>query len=122
MGIGIFRHAEEFESYAAGQTIFTQGDPCGQMYVVQEGEVDMVVGEKVVETVGPNGIFGEMALVDNQPRSASAIARTDCRVVPLTEEKFMAHVHRTPFFSLQVMRVLVRRIRQMNEQAGTTQQ
>jgi CRP-like cAMP-binding protein len=116
MTIGIFRHAEEFETYAAGETIFQAGDACSDMYVVQEGEVEIVVNGKVVETVGPDGIFGEMALVDTSPRSATAVAKTALRVVPLNEQKFMSHVLRTPFFALQVMRVLAHRLRAMNKQ------
>ncbi len=51
------------------------------MYVVQEGEVDIVIRDQVVETVGPGGILGELALIDQGPRSASARARTDCKLV-----------------------------------------
>ncbi len=116
MTIGIFRHAEDFETYAAGETIFSEGDPCGNMYVVQDGEVDVIVNGKLIETVGPDGIFGEMALVDTSPRSATVMARTAVRVVPLDEQKFMSHVLRTPFFALQVMRVLANRLREMNKQ------
>jgi CRP-like cAMP-binding protein len=116
MSIGIFRHAEDYETYSAGETIFREGDPCGSMYVIQQGEVDVVVNGRVVETVGPDGIFGEMALVDASLRSATAVAKTDARVVPLDEQKFMSHVLRTPFFALQVMRVLAHRLRETNKQ------
>lgn len=114
--IGIFRHADEFETFSAGEIIFKTGDPCTVMYVIQAGEVEIVVNGKVVETVGPDGVFGEMALVDENPRSADAVAKTDVRVVPLDEQKFMSHVLRTPFFALQVMRILADRLRAMNRQ------
>ncbi|MAU00875.1 MAG: hypothetical protein CL608_27335 [Anaerolineaceae bacterium] len=55
-----------------------------------------------------------MALVDDSPRSATAVAKTDCRLVPLDEKAFLDHIHRTPFFALQVMRILTNRLRNMN--------
>jgi CRP/FNR family cyclic AMP-dependent transcriptional regulator len=85
------------------------------MYVVKEGEVDLLVGGAAVETVGPDGIFGEMALVDNLPRSATARAKTACKVAPISEREFQFMVDETPFFALKVIRVLARRLRAMNE-------
>ena len=81
------------------------------MYVVQEGEVEVVVDGKTIDTLGPGSIFGEMALIDHSPRSATVVAKSDCRVVPLDETRFMQHVHRTPFFALQVMRIMTERLR-----------
>jgi CRP-like cAMP-binding protein len=67
-----------------------------------------------VETLGPGGLIGEMALLDHTFRSASAVAKIDCALVPLNEKKFLNHVNRTPMFALQVMRVIADRLRQMN--------
>jgi CRP/FNR family cyclic AMP-dependent transcriptional regulator len=84
------------------------------MYVVREGEVEIVIGDQVFETVGPGSLFGEMALIDAQPRSATARAKTDCTVVPIDEQRFIFLVQQTPYFSLQLMGVLVARLRRMN--------
>lgn len=81
------------------------------MFVVKEGEVDILLGNRVVETVGPDGIFGEMAMVDGQARTASAVARTDCKLVPIDQRRFQFLVRQTPFFAIEVMRVLVERLR-----------
>ena len=81
------------------------------MFVVKEGEVDILLGNRVVETVGPDGIFGEMAMVDGQARTASAVARTDCKLVPIDQKRFQFLVRQTPFFAIEVMRVLVERLR-----------
>lgn len=58
----------------AGETIFSEGDPCTVMYGVVEGEVDTTYRGRVLETIEPGGIFGEMALIGEMPRSATATA------------------------------------------------
>jgi CRP-like cAMP-binding protein len=110
----IFRHTTQVESFPTGHVIFKAGDPGTLMYVVREGEVEIVLGNQVFETVGPGGLFGEMALIDAQPRSATARAKTDCIVAPIDERRFTFLVQQTPYFSLQLMRVLVARLRRMN--------
>lgn len=109
--IEIFKYEKSVEYYAVGDTIFQAGDDGHYMYVIQDGEVEVVADGSVIDTVGPGGIFGEMALIDRSPRSATVRAKTDCRVVPIDEAKFMNHVHRTPFFALQVMRIMNDRLR-----------
>jgi len=64
-------------SYAAGTTIFEIGQPRDLMFIVQEGEVEIKVGNKVVETVKVDGFFGEMALIDGFIKSAVAISRDE---------------------------------------------
>jgi CRP/FNR family cyclic AMP-dependent transcriptional regulator len=115
-GVSVFRFADDFESFTAGQPIFTAGQPGEVMFVVKEGEVDVLVNGKVVDTVGQGGLLGEMALIDKQPRSATAIAKTDCKLVSVNEQRFQRLVQQTPHFALQVMRVMAQRLRQMNAQ------
>jgi CRP/FNR family transcriptional regulator, cyclic AMP receptor protein len=103
-------------SYAAGTTIFEIGQPRDLMFIVQEGEVEIKVGSKVVETVSVDGFFGEMALIDGGIRSATAVAKTDCALVPINEKQFLFMVQETPFFALRVMRTLTARLRQVNRQ------
>jgi CRP-like cAMP-binding protein len=67
-----------------------------------------------VETVGEGGIIGEMGLIDRGPRSATAIAKTDCKLVPLNEQRFTFMVQETPNFALQVMRIMADRLRRMD--------
>ena len=105
----------DYESFKAGQPIFTEGERGDLMYIVKQGEVDLFVHGKLVETLGPGGILGEMALIDHKPRSATAIARTDCQLVPVSEGRFQFLVQQTPYFSLEVMRVLAHRLRHMDE-------
>lgn len=110
----LVRFATDTESFVAGQTVFSEGEPGEVMYVVKEGEVDIRVRDTTVETVGPGGLIGEMALIDRNPRSATAVARTDCKLVPINEARFAFLVQETPFFALDVMRMMVRRLRKMD--------
>jgi CRP/FNR family cyclic AMP-dependent transcriptional regulator len=90
------------------------------MYLIIEGEVDLMLGDTVVETAGEGVFIGEMALIDDEPRSASARARSDCRVFPIDEARFQSLVKETPFFALQVMKTLARRLRKMDVRIGAT--
>ena len=74
--------------------------------------------EVVLAILGAGEIFGEMALIDNEPRSASAIAITDVELVPVTEKQFLFLVSQTPYFALKVMRVLAQRLRATNKTLG----
>jgi CRP-like cAMP-binding protein len=114
--VDLFQHEQQYQLFSAGQTIFQEGEPGDVMYVVQEGEADILLRDHLLETVGPGGILGEMALIDTTSRSATAVARTDCKLVPINQTRFKVHVHHTPYFALQVMRVMADRLRQMNAQ------
>lgn len=116
----LFRSAPEVIAVAAGKYIFRIGEAAKVMYVIIEGEVDLMLGDTVVETSGEGAFIGEMALIDDEPRSASARARGDCRVFPIDEARFQSLVKETPFFALQVMKTLARRLRKMDARIGTT--
>jgi CRP-like cAMP-binding protein len=79
-----------------------------------------LLGKTVVETAGQGSFIGEMALIDDEPRSASARARSDCRVFPIDEARFQSLVMETPFFALQLMKTLARRLRLMDARAIAT--
>lgn len=87
------------------------------MYVVRRGQVAIRLGNLTVETVGEGGLLGEMALIDDSTRSASAVVIEDCELVPIDERRFLFLVRETPLFALAVMRTMVRRLRAMNERA-----
>ena len=95
--------------------IFSEGDKGDVMYVVRSGEVVIERGGRPMETLGGGGIFGEMALIDGSPRSATVRAKTDCVVAPINEKSFLFLVHETPFFAIAVMRTLAERLRRMDE-------
>jgi CRP/FNR family cyclic AMP-dependent transcriptional regulator len=109
--INILKREKEVRTFRAGQSVFSEGQPGDFMYAVTEGEVQIVLRGRVLETVGEGGIFGELALLDDQPRSASAIAGTACKVAVIDSKRFSALVQQTPFFAIEVMRVMAERLR-----------
>ena len=100
--------------YAAGEKIFVQDDEGSSMYVVRSGRVSIMTYGTVLESVGANGMFGEMALIDGSPRSATAVAAEPTEVAPIDRSAFAHLVRQDPDFALGVMRLLAARIRQMN--------
>ena len=97
-----------------GETIFRTYDMGSEMYVVLEGEVELRIGTNVVETVGPGEPFGEMALIDQSPRVATAVAKTACKLAVIPEKRFLFMVQCTPSFALEIMKVMADRLRKMN--------
>jgi len=108
-----FKNAKETQAFAAGDTIFEVGSEDRHMYAVREGEVEIYFNEVLVETVGPGGFVGEKSLIDEQPHTTTAIAKTNVNVAVIDEKKFLFLVHETPLFALQVMRVQAQRIRRL---------
>lgn len=98
-------------SLPAGKVIFSEGDAGDNLYAVIDGEVEIVRGDRVLATVAKGGVFGEMALVDDRPRSATARAKSDCRLAPVNSKRFLLLVQNSPFFALQLLRLLAERLR-----------
>ncbi len=113
--IDLFKHSNNYEMFLAGQTIFKEGQYGDMMYVVKEGEVDVLSNGKVLEHLVAGQIFGEMGLVDKGQRSATVIARTNCKIVPIDSTKFNFLVQNAPFFALQVLQIMSERVRRMNQ-------
>jgi CRP/FNR family cyclic AMP-dependent transcriptional regulator len=111
----ILQHADNIKTYRSGQIIFKEDDPGDYLYVVKSGEVDIRVRNALAETVRAGGVFGEMALMDKQARSATAVARSDCEVVPIDEKRFLSLVQETPGFALDLMKLLAQRLRTMDQ-------
>ena len=102
-------------SFAPGDTIFKEGDHGDEFFVIVSGEVEIRSGSRRLETLGPKGIFGEMALIDDSPRSATVIAVTGVTVAPIKEMQFLFLVKHMPTFALKVMRILANRLRRQNK-------
>ncbi|NIT14748.1 MAG: cyclic nucleotide-binding domain-containing protein [Candidatus Dadabacteria bacterium] len=113
--IAMFEQAEQTKKYSKGTFIFHQGEPSGFMYVILEGEVDIILNDKVIATFKPGHIFGEMALIDEGPRSASAFAKTDCKVVYIDRDNFLYLIQNTPYFALHVMKILTMKVRELDK-------
>lgn len=113
--VHIFPQANAGRAMTAGEVFFEAGDPGDVMYVVLDGEVDLVIGGRQVETVRPGGVFGELALIDDAPRSGSARARTSGRVVPLDRDQFEFLIHEHPSFAVEVMSIMAARLRRREQ-------
>lgn len=107
----LLAHGRDSRRIAAGEVIFSQGDRADGMYVVREGSVALTEGDRVLETVAAPGLFGEMALIEDEPRSLSARAETEVVVVEIPTRHFWVLVHDTPYFAQLVMRVMSQRMR-----------
>lgn len=118
--ISLFKNSKDTSTYKAGDVIFNTGQSGDRMYVVVEGEVDIKLGDRVVQTLVEEEFFGEMGIIDNSPRSATAVAKTDCRLAEIDQRKFTFLVQQTPFFALQVMKGMADRLRAANS-VGVTQ-
>ena len=104
----------DYQTYQPGDVIFSQGQTGDLMYLVKEGEVEIRLGEKVLDTIGPEGFFGEMALIDEAPRSAAAVAKTACKLSPVNQKRFMFMVQQNPIFALRLLKAMSARIRRSN--------
>jgi CRP/FNR family transcriptional regulator, cyclic AMP receptor protein len=104
---------DKAQTFRAGDVVFRDGDPALCLYVVRSGAVELRAGGQVLETVQAGGLFGEMALFDGAPRSATAVAVSDSELVPIDERRFLFLVQETPFFAQTVMRTMAARLRRM---------
>jgi CRP/FNR family cyclic AMP-dependent transcriptional regulator len=107
-----------FQSFPAGTIIFDEGEMAEFLYVLEKGEVELIFNGKVLETVYPGGIFGELGILDTMPRTGTAVAKTDCLAIPVNQEKFLGMVQKTPLFALHVMQAMSDRIRRSNKHKG----
>ena len=98
----------------AGTAIFREGERGKVMFGVVSGGVDIFLGNVVLEIVGPGMVFGEMALIDDEVRSANASARTDCLLVQIDLAAFDALAASNPGFARELMKVMAGRLRRMN--------
>lgn len=108
----------EARFFKAGDIIFREGDEAKELFVVKSGQVRVQIGNRTVTELGVDSIFGEMALIDSEPRSATVVAITDVELVPVSEKQFLFLVSQTPYFALKVMRVLAQRLRVTNKTFG----
>jgi CRP/FNR family transcriptional regulator, cyclic AMP receptor protein len=111
--LSLFKTFENYKTVAKGEIIFDQGDPGDVMYLIKSGTVALMKGDIVLETVEANGVFGEMALVDSEKRSARAVASSDCQLIPVDAKWFFFMVEQTPYFARHVMKIMADRLRRV---------
>ena len=114
----LFRKETDTLQLAPGDFLFREGDKGDKMYVLLEGEIDISLGDLVLEAAGPGALIGEMALIDDTPRTANAVAKTPCRLAQIDRRRFHFLVQQTPHFATHVMKTLADRLRHMNAVAA----
>ena len=113
----LFDHDPEPVVLKKGDALFHEGEQPDCMYVLLEGTAEVLVGDTVVESATKGALFGEMALVDSSPRAAKVVATSPCQLAKIDQRRFQFMVQQTPNFATHVMKVLARRLRQMNAAA-----
>jgi len=121
-----FRFAGKPKAFAKGKKIFAEnqrGIPFllmpNRMYLLLDGEVGIFARDKPVGTIRPGQIFGEMASIDQGPRTGTALARSACRVIALDDRQLRAALGRYPEFSLMLMSVMINRLRESIGRMGS---
>lgn len=114
-----FRSAGKPKAFAKGRKIFSEnqrGIPFllmpNRMYLLLDGEVAIFSRGRPIGTVRPGQIFGEMASIDQGPRSGSAVARSACRVIALDNRQLQTALGKKPEFALMLMSVMIGRLRE----------
>lgn len=113
--IEIFSHNTAKITIHAGQALFQEGDEGNQMYILETGTAEVLIQNRVIETLEHGSIVGEIGLVSPGPHSASVMAKTDCEFVAVDEKRFQFLVQQTPYFAIQVMRLMAERLRATNK-------
>ena len=110
----------EVRHVPADSCLFRLGDPGEEMYVVVDGAIEIGTHDKfgqkiVLATAGHGDMFGELSLIDEGPRNATAIANQDCTLLVMTRNDLVDIVHRNPKASLEMMAILAERIRETHD-------
>jgi CRP/FNR family cyclic AMP-dependent transcriptional regulator len=115
--LGVFKAATDTREAPVGTVIFEAGSTGEEMFGVVQGKVELRRPDGQTFEIGPDETFGEMAIVDASPRSATATALEDTTLAVIDKRRFLFLVHETPTFALQVMSSLAERLRAAQDKA-----
>src|SRR5256886_1137605 len=109
----------QLNTYKAGRNVFQEGDPGDGLYIIVEGKVQItcLVGQdqrRVLSRLGAGDFFGEMAVLDNQPRSATATAETDTQVYFILRDDLLKILARSPGVAVSLVKEFSLRMRDFN--------
>src|SRR4051812_30394672 len=117
VALEFFKSAGTPATIAEGEKIFAENERAipllrrHKMYLLLKGEVGLMAGRKAIGRVRPGEIFGEMAIISDAPRSASAVAKSACRVIALDDNEFQTALRKKPEFALMLISVMIFRLR-----------
>jgi len=100
------------ERFRSGEDIVTQGHSSGPFFLITDGEADVVVNDSHVRRLGPGDFFGEMSLIDHEPRSATIRATTDVTTLSISSWDFLALLERHWDLTQKLLVTLSQRVRE----------
>lgn len=103
----------------AGTTLTHEGYREGYFFIIMSGTVRIERGGRTVNTIGPGDYFGEIALLDGGPRTATAVTETPCRLLSLTYQMFHELLDASPDIRTAILEAVGRRLRELDEAAPT---
>src|SRR4029453_9464165 len=110
----LFRHETAALQLARGDSLFREGDKGEKTYVLLEGEMEILLGDFVLEIAGPGALIGEMALIEGRQATVSAVAKSSCRLAEIDRRRLHFLVQQKSHFATHVMKTLAGRLRRMN--------
>ena len=129
LALEFFSSTGMVENKPAGKPIFTEKEKAGglfskgpRMYLLLDGDIGLMMSNRFLGSIKPGQVFGELAVVADLPRSATAVAKIDCSVISLDEKQFHSALQKKPEFALMLMSIMVQRLRESMAKlgAGTT--
>ena len=112
--LSLFNKPSDFITIEPGEILFEQDQITDLMYVLIEGQIMIKHNDTELVTVDAGSLIGEMAILENRPHFASAIAKTTCKLIPIDQKRFQFLVEQTPNFAFDVMEMMAERLHQMN--------
>jgi CRP/FNR family transcriptional regulator, cyclic AMP receptor protein len=110
---GCARSAGSTQSFPEKSVIFERGDPCDCVYIVQSGVVELHIGDKLVDVCGENDVIGFMAMLDDTPRTSTALVKENAELTCLNKRTFRYMLEEVPYFALYIMDAMARRLREV---------
>jgi len=102
--VELFSNSDEHLNFQAGETIFKSGVVGRLMYGIVSGTVELQIDGETIETIEAGDVFGEGALVHpHHLRASTAIAKTDCQLIAVSDNRFKFLIENTPMFAIEVL-------------------
>ena len=118
--INFFRHSADLRSIEPGEVLFREGETGDTMFAVVEGTLELSVNGHIIDEIEVGEVVGEMALIDQSPRSGTVCAKTTAVVAPVDRRYFVHLVQQHPTFALMVMEQMAERLRKANATSDPT--
>ena len=120
----VVRSVASERTYPKNAVVLTEGEMGDSLYMIQSGKVKVVIGDEegrelILKILGPGDFFGEMSMIDKQPRSASVTTIEPATFLVLSNAAFERCVEQAPRIANMVMRILAQRVREADRKIGT---